>query len=281
MLNGAENEVKARGYRIVFCSTDDNQEEIAVLKHLQEENVAGVLLWPNPDLTLTKEQNIRNYGQIRIPIVLMDRAIHGGEYDCVTSDNYNGIATLMQHLIDLGHERIVFLSHPATAITPIMERYRAYEEVMTDAGLKPQPIWIVGEEQKEINAAQVLRACIDSSSPKLRQIIAQIENTHPRPTAIVAVNDFVAIIAMRAIKVMHLSVPDDIAVAGFDDTDLSVYLEVPLTTVAQDTFAIGKRAAQILLERIDGRDGAMISEYIPTELRVRTSTAVTTTVERG
>jgi LacI family transcriptional regulator len=99
-------------------------------------------------------------------------------------------------------------------------------------------------------------------------------NAQPRPTAIFAVNDYLAVLATRAMKQLELRVPDVVSIAGFDDTDLAAHLEVPLTTVAQDPFTIGKRAAQRLIDRIEGDSGDPIMEIIPTELRIRSSTSI-------
>jgi DNA-binding LacI/PurR family transcriptional regulator len=80
--------------------------------------------------------------------------------------------------------------------------------------------------------------------------------------------------AAWAIKQIGLRVPDEISIAGFDDIDLAAHLEVPLTTVAQDFFMIGKRAMQLLIDRLDGYAGATCCEVIPTQLRTRHSTSV-------
>jgi DNA-binding LacI/PurR family transcriptional regulator len=98
-------------------------------------------------------------------------------------------------------------------------------------------------------------------------------NAQPRPTAIFAINDYVAIIAMRTMKQLNLAVPDAVSIAGFDDTELAAHLEVPMTTVAQDPYSIGKRAAQLLIERLGGYTGPSVCELIPTRLHVRSSTA--------
>jgi DNA-binding LacI/PurR family transcriptional regulator len=75
-------------------------------------------------------------------------------------------------------------------------------------------------------------------------------------------------------KLLNLPIPDAMSIAGFDDTDIAMHLDVPLTTVAQDPFMIGKRAAQLLIDRLEGYSGAMHTEIIPTQLRIRSSTSV-------
>ena len=122
------------------------------------------------------------------------------------------------------------------------------------------------------NISQI-SSSIDTKSAELQQIKDYILNAQPRPTAIFALNDYIAVLAMRAMKLLNLQVPDSISIAGFDDIDLAMHLEVPLTTVAQDPFVIGKRAAQLLIKRLQGFSGPANCEIIPTQLRIRSSTA--------
>jgi DNA-binding LacI/PurR family transcriptional regulator len=155
-----------------------------------------------------------------------------------------------------------------------MDRYRAYRDVMREAGLTPQEAWLIGQPGYEIDARFALRSSIDGNSSELQEIGNCIDNAAIRPTAILAVHDYLAVLTIRALQALGLRVPNDLSVAGFDDTDPAVHLEVPLTTVAQDPFTIGKTAARRLLDRIEGYDGPVECELIPTQLRVRSSTAV-------
>jgi GntR family transcriptional regulator of arabinose operon len=274
ILNGAENEVKVHGYQIVFSNAQNHQEEIDALKRMKEEDVAGVLLWPNVNGSRSQQQNASIYQQFHLPIVTMDRKINGFDCDCVTSDNYGGAQALMRHLVELGHQRVVFLSHYEMDLLPVMERYQAYREVLQEAGLTPADPWFIGQPGKEIGASYALRSSVDPKSPELQQIKDCMLNAQPCPTAIFALNDYLGVLATRAMKLLDLRVPDAVSIAGFDDTDLAVHLEVPLTTVAQDSFTIGKRAAQLLIDRIEGYSGPTGCETIPTQLRIRSSTSV-------
>lgn len=278
MLNGAESEARANGYRVIFSKLHDYQEEIDLIKRLREEQVAGMVLWPNPDYTLSPQENRLNYQQAGLPMVFMDRSIDGVECDCVTSDNYGGAYALMKHLVDLGHQRIVFLTHRKTKLLTIQERYRAYCDVMRQAGFKPEEPWLMGEPEREILASDVFRVSDETINPRLDEIKEHLLCSPP--TAIFGVNDFAAVLAMQAAKSLNMKIPDDLSIAGFDDIDLAVYLEVPLTTVAQDAFMIGKRATRRLIDRLEGYSGPAECEIIPTQLRVRSSTAVPMVPER-
>jgi DNA-binding LacI/PurR family transcriptional regulator len=159
-------------------------------------------------------------------------------------------------------------------VLPVSERYHAYRDAMQEAGLTPQAPWLVGHDGQEIATMQALRSAINSQSPEVLQIKEIMLRATPRPTAIFAVNDCLAVVASCAMKLLNLRVPDEVSIAGFDDIDLSAHLEVPLTTVAQDFFMIGKRSMQLLIDRLDGYAGATCCEVIPTQLRIRHSTGV-------
>ena len=273
MLTGAENEVKSHGYQIILNYVQSYEEEIEVLNRLKGEAISGVLLWPNAAASNADPQAAAGYQEIRLPIVVMDRQISGIDCDCVTSDNYAGAKELVTHLINLGHERIVFLTHQEDHLLPAKERYNAYADAMKEANLTPVEPWRIGASGDEIHATDALRASVNSKSPELLQIKSFLLNADPRPTAIFALNDYIAILAMRSMRLLDLRIPDDVSLAGFDDVNIAAHLEVPLTTVAQDPFMIGKRAAALLIERLEGYDGTSTCELIPTQLRIRSSTA--------
>ena len=272
MLKGAASELKADGYQIILSNVQSQQEELDILQRLRGEYVSGVLLWPHANASRVQQDNVNKYRLVSIPMVLMDRQIYGMDCDCVTSDNYGGASALMRHLIELGHERIVFLTHPETEVLPVKERYRAYCEGMLEAGLAPLEPWIVGQPGSEIGSNEAFRS--SANCPELQQIQDYILNADLCPTAIIGLNDYVAVLTVRALKLLNMRVPDTISITGFDDIDLAAHLEVPLTTVAQDQFAIGKRAARRLLDRLQGYSAPTGYEIIPTELRIRSSTSI-------
>lgn len=279
LLKGAELEARANGYGIVFSHVRNTRDEIPVLKRLQEDGTAGALLWPNLDESMAAQRRLDGYQQIQLPLVLIDRDIPGLERDYVTSDNIAGARALMLHLIELGHQRIVFLCHPLMTLRPVADRYRAYQDVMQEAGLTPEAPWLIGQEGRETVGHQALRASLDSNSLEFQQIKDHILNTPVRPTAIVAVNDYVAVLAMRVLKFLNIKVPETVSITGFDDIDLAVHLETPLTTVAQDHSAISRLAARVLIDRLQGDTQPARMEVVPVGLRLRSSTTVPVRVQ--
>lgn len=274
LLNGAEEEVKANGHHIIFTNAQSRQQEIDVLKRFREEGIAGLLLWPHASASRMQEDDSPYYHDLDVPMVLMDREIAGLECDCVTSDNYGGAWALMQHLIELGHENVVFLSHHETELLTVRERYRAYRDALQQANLPVTAPWLIGDPDTEIGATYTLRSSVDVNSPELQQIRNYMTSAETTPTAIFALNDYLAVLATQAMRSLDLPVPDAVSICGFDDIDLAAHLQVPLTTVAQDSYLIGKHAARLLVERLEGYTGHARRDIIPTQLRIRSSTAV-------
>ena len=166
MLTGAENEAKSHGYQVILNYVQSYEEEIEVLNRLKGESICGVLLWPNAAASSGDPQAAAGYQEIRLPIVVMDRQISGIDCDCVTSENYAGAKALMTHLIDMGHERIIFLTHQENHLLPVKQRYEAYVDAMREAQLEPAEPWRVGAPGDEIHATDALRASVDSEKPR-------------------------------------------------------------------------------------------------------------------
>lgn len=274
LLSGAESVVSAKGYRVVFCNShrDANEENRLLEQLVLEDKVGGILIWP----VLHDDPSRRLYQLAHhglIPLVLVDRTFNGLACDYVTSDNYAGAYVAVQHLVGLGHRRIAFLSRPILQLSTVAERLRGYQAALQDAGLTPLKPWLVGAANQEMEIICALHNYSNAVNPEIEQIARYLQDPQ-RSTAVFAMNDMMAMQAMKAAKLMGLRVPEDLSLVGFDDEGIvNTLLDVPLTTVAQDAVALGKRAAELLIERIEGYDGPPRGEVVPTQLRVRASTA--------
>lgn len=275
LLSGAESAARKSGYRVIFCnSNSDAKQEIRMFEQLRADGVAGILLWPSIDEG--NPQHLAELSQQKFPYaVMMDRTFENVKWDYVASNNFDGGYTATRHLIDLGHEAITFLTCQILDLLPIAERYRGYQVALTDAGFPPLKPWLVGNPNREISSAYALQAYTTDNNPLVRQITNYLTENAGKITAIFAMNDNVALLALKAAQIARLHVPDDISIIGYDDIDIAPYLPTPLTTVAQNAFAIGEQAAELLIERIEGwYSGTPRSVAIPTRLQVRASTSV-------
>jgi GntR family transcriptional regulator of arabinose operon len=274
VLTGAQGVITACGFRTIFGYSNGNlQEENQLLEQLVDEiGVAGVIIWPVP-----REEpsgRLLQLGQQGVtPLVAVDRTVEGLSCDFVSSENYAGAYAAVKHLVELGHRRIVFLSHPVMYLTTVAERWRGYQDAMRACGLAPRDPWLVGSPGRETSVRAVVEDGVDAYSRDVAEIAQYIKST-PRPTAIFAINDAMTIQALKAAKLLGLGVPEDLSLVGFDDDSvINTVLDLPLTAVAQDVLGLGERAAELLIERVQGYSGSARKELLPTELRVRASTA--------
>jgi LacI family transcriptional regulator len=143
---------------------------------------------------------------------------------------------------------------------------------MRDAGLAVHNPLLVGQPGKETSSRIVPEDNGDAHERDAEQIARYLKSPD-RPTAIFAVNDSMTIRALKAARVVGLDVPEDLSLVGFDDDAIiGALLDLPLTAVGQDAQGIGKRAAELLIERIQGYGGPGREEALPTELKIRGST---------
>jgi GntR family transcriptional regulator, arabinose operon transcriptional repressor len=265
-LSGAERVLRQRNYSVRVASTEyARDEEDRVLQQMIDDEVDGCILWavkgPGMERYLAKITGT-------FPVVLIDRPLDGLKLPCVTSNNYTGGRQATGHLLNLGHQQIAFLARPHLELWTVAERYRGYQDAMRAAGLEPlQPV-LIGDE-KELSSFNAYLSNDDQSLEPLVDCLRQPD----RPTAIFAVNDWMAIRALRAARYAGLRVPDDLSLVGFDDLDIVDYLTPPLTTIAQNYELIGAEAARRLLAMAEDEVTEDMLTLVPTRLILRQSTA--------
>ena len=267
LLNGAESAARGNDCHVVFYHTRHNcREEQRVLSQLAQQSISGALLWscapPASDGLAYDEMSLP-------PLVMMDRDTPSLPTDLVTSDNHGGASLALGHLLALGHRRIVCLTHDVVGLLPVAERIQGYSDTLLAAGEEPAPPWVL-PTAAELSPASALRLSDDPDSEPMRFLIRRL--AAERPTALFAVNDLVALLALRAARSLQLQVPGDLSVVGFDDVEFSAFMMPPLTTVAQDFNAIGRRSFELLLERMNGATPPARTVRIPVALRERATT---------
>ena len=270
LLKGAESVLRSADYRIIFSTSDSNaKEEDRLLWLLRRDRVAGILLWPVMDGDSNRFAN--ELARQQVHLVLMDRNLPGVETDLVMSDNFNGGCTATQHLISLGHRKIAFLCRQHLNLLPVAERLRGYRQAMRDAGLAPLDPVLIPSTQ-EMTTEYALRSYSEARSEDIL-LICQYIDQPDRATALFASNDLTAIQVLRAAELVHIRIPQDLSLVGFDDLDFCSHLTVPLTTIAQDPYKLGFEAASLLLKRMEGKSVGSRQVILPTQLVHRASTA--------
>jgi DNA-binding LacI/PurR family transcriptional regulator len=189
------------------------------------------------------------------PIVLADRYLRGVASDYVMSDHFGGALRATQHLIQLGHERIGFISWIDPAVS-LEHRAAGYQRALMEAGLPSDPTIVCTVEGYPVVSIDPIRIFLSE---------------HPEITAIFAANDQIALGVYRAARQIGKSIPYNIAIVGFDDLDFTSHLDVPLTTVAQAVHDIGRTAVQLLIRRIRQPLEEWQQAVLPTRLVIRRS----------
>ena len=274
ILNSAQTELRSAGYQVIFSNSSDRDDEARILRQLLDDEVAGLMLWPNAKPTEETVSILAEYERREIPVVFMDRPIEGISAYYVSSDNFGGSYDLVRHLIDLGHQHIVLLMPNIDDLQPINERRRGYRTALEENGIVVHAPWRISPPGRhEFHETDIYSLVGSQSRHVIRQVERFTDAECPMPTAIVCINDILAIITINALRNMGYGVPADVSVVGFDDIGMASHIGVPLTTASQDAYELGKAASQMLLERLGGGDMDARSYSVPTQLRIRSSTA--------
>lgn len=274
MLSSAETELRSAGYQVIFSNATSPAEEATILRQLLEENVAGLIIWASARPEAESLATLQEYQRRAIPVIFIDRFIKGIEADYVASDNFGGGYDLVSHLVSLGHEHIVQLMPNINGLRPIDERHRGYVAAVNEHGLQAYAPWKIDPpERPEFHETDIYSLVGEKSQQIIDQVVQLMNAVEPKPTAIACINDILAIITISALQEIGIEVPGDVSVVGFDDISMASHIGVPLTTVSQNAFELGKSASQILLKRLDGDRSPPRRYSVPTRLRIRASTA--------
>ncbi len=254
IIRGVEDYLYQHNINLMISSSiGDELRERSVIELFLERAVDGMIVTP----TMKSFDAIQEIMRRHVPLVLTNRYFKDHPMDAVRVDNTNSIRRLTRYLLELGHERIVYFGGHAY-VTSSEDRYIGYRQAMTEAGRKPPAAVFCGTAREP-----------DKVSEALTRLMA----ARNHPTALICYNDDLAVEVMHRLLDMGLAVPDDVSVSGFDDIDMAAMLRVPLTTVAQPTYLIGRKAAELLLRRINGdTEGFPQQVLLETNIMVRAST---------
>ena len=234
VARGVEDVAREHGYTVILCNTDEDIEaEKDYVEKLQKRWVDGFIF-----ATARKESHhILKLKESGFPVVLVVRHM-GQAVNAVVIDNYRSSFEAVKYLIDTGHRRICIVNGD-TSLTLYRERFDGYRHALQAAGLPVLPELVLNAAGRRDTGYETVTAMIKKGVV---------------PDAVFATSDPRAISTIRAIKDCGLNVPDDVSVVGFDDLDISAFLDPPLTTVSQPLYEMGARAARRLVGMINGEE---------------------------
>jgi LacI family transcriptional regulator len=254
VARGVEDVASEHGLNVILCNTDESEsKQNTYLNLVLQKQVDGILLVPVNDQC----EAVQKIQAQNVPVVVMDRKVTNAQVDVVRGDSEGGAYQLVHHLLEQGHRRIALLNGAANVSTAL-GRANGYRRALAEAPL--------GDDCAE----QICYGEFTLASG--HEMTKQVLSGKPRPTALFAANNFIAIGALRVLREAGLRVPEDMAVVAFDDLPEEIVIEPFLTVSAQPAYQMGRKAMELLLARITGESSKEFQEIIlPTELIIRAS----------
>jgi DNA-binding LacI/PurR family transcriptional regulator len=255
IVRGVEDAASEKNYSLLIASQPRTATEARYNRLFRRGHVDAIILMGID----ARPQEVQQIVERGVPIVLIQQEMDR-EIPTFSADNYSGACAVSRHLVeDHGYKRIAFIS--GTHHTPdSRERLRGLRDILREHGLELPSQYIVQGDY-----------LIGSGYTAMMQLL----NLPERPEAVFAANDQMALDAIKAARDFGLSVPDDIAIVGFDDVPLASYSSPELTTVHQPIYELGYQAAQMALNGIRSdqrqRNGVAPRVLLPTRLVVRAS----------
>jgi DNA-binding LacI/PurR family transcriptional regulator len=242
IANGIEELASSLGYRVLIISGGRRQQrERAMLEALLEYRTDGIILVSPRMATREIMRAVRD-----LPTVVVGRGIRDKQIDAVMTDEAKGSHLAVDHLVELGHERIVHIDGgPGAGAAP---RRAGYLRAMREAGLERQATVVPGDFNEQAGAAGAE---------------AILRRRGKLPTAVFAANDLVAVGAIDRLEQEGLRVPADVSIVGYDNTFVAALRHLSITTINQPRHSMGRDALALLLERVDGRRERSVKLHEP------------------
>lgn len=248
VLEAFRHRIGSHGYDTIFITNSHDGKEISYLENCKYRKVDGAFIIT----TLEDDINMVKLIESKIKCVTTDMII--GSVPFVISDNEEGGRMAVHYLYERGHRKIGHIAGPLHTISA-GERFKGYETGLAEVGLTFEENLMIQSERYDANIAY------DITSEYLERFEAG-----DWPTALFVSSDLMALAVMKALKSKGIRVPEDISVIGYDDIEVASLVSPALTTIRQDTLAIGNMVADTLYRLITGESVASELPRIPVAL---------------
>ncbi len=251
VLRGIEDVAYKNNYAIIMCNYgQDEKKEILYLDILKSESIDGLVAAPVNENDFRLKDIIKN----GLPVVCVDRGLTGIDVDIVWVNNEESSYNAVSYLVKLGYKRIAYISG-LSSIPSSRMREAGYRRALENSKMLVPELIKYGNSSYESG----LTLC------------AELLNMKNPPDAIFTGNNLITLGALETIHKLKKEIPKDVAVIGFDDMFWSSSLNPPLTAVRQPAYEIGKRAGELLIQRINDPQRPCIQMTLNAELMIRSS----------
>lgn len=231
VIRAIEDYCNESDFHVIVCNADDDPlKEKHYIDMLRAKQVDGIIAFPTGENTDLYKGIVRD----QYPVVFIDRMIPGIPINSVLLDNVKASKLAVEEFVANGHRKIGMLTPPLDqSVVPRRERIKGYKEALNDYGIEFNPDYLMSGTIEEVQ--QALGKMLALPDP---------------PEALLALNDRVLFEVLKYTHEHQVKIPDQLAVIGIDDVSFASFYNPALTTVAQPSFEIGKKAAELLLERV-------------------------------
>lgn len=248
LVNGIGSALNQHGYELTLRMAKADNELLFIQGELNSNLYDGLLIWG----TRMPDEQFLSLFEHRVPIVSIARDLHDEVVNAVLVEHYQSAYRMTQYLIDSGYRKIMFLGK-LDVIKAARDRFDGYRQALIDNGIEFDESWAYKADYYQEDAYRIVSEMEEISFD-----------------AMFAASDLMAIGAMKALLEKGLSIPEDVAVAGFDNIPNSDMLPVGLTTVDTPIFQLGSQAATMLVSLIEEQETERKIE-LGTELMIRQS----------
>ncbi len=254
LIGSCENECRQRGYELLISQIiHGKHDKEDMLKIINHNKINGILLLA----TEMDENDFENFENINIPLVVLDSYFPTKSYDYIVINNTSGSYGVAKYFIDNGHTRIGILGSLIN-ITNFEYRCKGFMKAIDDFNLT------FNEDDKIL-----VEPTLDGSYRDMKQYL--LNHKGKLPTAFFALNDIIALGAIKAMQEEKIRIPEEVSIIGFDDIPFSSMGNPNLTTIKVYTNVMGRLSVTRLIERINNRDEIPIKIEIDTRLIERNS----------
>lgn len=234
---GIEDEARKNNINTIIHYYDENEEIFEIPNCINDGMISGIITLGRNSL-----KTISSLISCKLPIVMVDNYFDNLPMDCILTDNQCGGFLETEYLINCGHRKIGFIGNISSSVS-FYDRYQGYLKALQEYKI---------EIDKEYS---IIDMDLDNLSiEEIEKIIAKIKSKENLPTAYVCCNDAHAIVIIKAMKNINISIPNEVSIIGFDDIETAKNVTPELTTMKVEKELMGKVAVRRLLEKIDGKN---------------------------
>jgi LacI family transcriptional regulator len=255
MIRSIQDEAEKYGYVTIVCNSDENmQKEREYIDMLLEKQVAGVIFPGGRGIGEKYNGHVIELSK-KVPVVLANEFLAGSNIYSIICDKRKGAYDMIRHFLALGHREIAMVTGYSN-YNPSIEKYEGYREALEECGIAVRDDLVIYSDYLMPGGYKAALTLMKLKVP---------------PTAILTANDLMAIGCMRALQKHGVRVPQDIAVAGYDDIKINRYFHPAITSVSQDINEIARLSAKTLISVLNKEPNVPSKQVLQPVLQIRES----------